>query len=199
MRKLQSLLGERETAVTKVDFDHLNHRIRCYAHIINICSSHIIASVTSTSKSYLSDLEAPVHLDYVACGGPSDDESDDEQGDDDYDPGHDIGNIEPAGCFDARGDAELARWFAGFKRDPLRCAQRLVQFLHSSDQCREGLCKFIEDGNSRGWFTGKDGDGSRITLRIPQLQLLRDVKTQWDSVYMMLEHLRQLRPVGSSQ
>ena len=78
-------------------------------------------------------------------------------------------------------------------------ARRVVQFLRSSDQRREGLRKFIEDGNSRGWFTGKDDDGKRIVLHIPQLELLRDVKMRWDSVYMMLERLRQLRPVGFSQ
>jgi hypothetical protein len=147
--------------------------------------------VTSTSNSYLSDLKVPIDSNYVACGGGSDDDSDD--------PDHDTDNLELAGCFDARGDARLERWFRGIQRDPLRRARRVVQFLRSSDQRREGLRKFIEDGNSRGWFTGKDDDGKRIVLHIPQLELLRDVKTCWDSVYMMLEHLRQLRPVGFSQ
>jgi hypothetical protein len=31
------------------------------------------------------------------------------------------------------------------------------------------------------------------------LQPLRDVKTQWDSVYKMLERLRELRPVCLSR
>ena len=95
MQKLHSLLDERETA-TKVGFDCLGHRIRCYAHIINICSSHIVASVTSTSKSYLFDLKIPVDSNYVASGGQSDDDSDD-----DYDPGHDTDHLELAGYFDA--------------------------------------------------------------------------------------------------
>ena len=197
MEKLQSLLDERET-LTKVGFDCLDHRIRCYAHIVNICSSHIVASVTSTSKSYLSDLKVPVDTNYVASGDQLGDDSDDEPDDNNPGPGHDTISLEPAQCFDARGDAELERWFAGFKRDPLRRARRLIQFLRSSDQRREGLRKFIEDGNCRGWFTGKD-NGKRIVLHVPQLELLRDVKTRWDSVYMMLERLRQLRPVSFSQ
>ena len=153
-------------------------------------SSHIVASVTSTSKSYLFDLKIPINSNYVASGG---------QSDDDYDPGHDTDCLELAGYFDARGNVELERWFAGIKRDPLRCAQKLIQFLRSSDQRREGLRKFIEDGNRHEWFTGKDDNGKRIPLHIPQLELLRDVKTRWDSVYMMLECLRQLRPVSFSQ
>lgn len=195
MQKLQSLLDKRG-ATTMVDFDHLNHRIRCYAHIINICSSHIVASVTSTSRSYLSNLKIPVPGS-MARGGGSDDDSND--GSDDDDPGSDHNiNLELAGCFDARGDAELERWFTGFKRDPLRRARRLVQFLRSSDQRRDGLRKFIEDGNKRGWFIGKDENDERIVLHIPQVELLKDVKTRWDSVYMMLERLRQLRPVSFS-
>lgn len=197
MQELQSLLDERETA-TEVGFDYLDHRIRCYAHIVNICSSHIVASVTSTCKSYLSDLKVPVDSNYVASGGRSDDDSDDGSDNDDYDPGRDTDSLDLPGSFDARGDIELERWLAGFKRDPLRRARKVVQFLRSSDQRREGLRKFIEDGNRRGWFTGKDDNGKHITLQVPQLELLRDVKTRWDSVYMMLERLRQLRPVSFS-
>ena len=193
MQKLHSLLNECETA-TKVSFNCLGHCICCYAHIINICSSHIIASVTSTSKSYLFNLKIPINSNYVASGGQSDNDSDD-----DYDPGHDTDRLELAGYFDARGDIELERWFTGIERDPLRHAQKLIQFLCSSDQRREGLRKFIEDGNRHEWFTGKDDNGKCIPLHIPQLELLRDVKTRWDSVYMMLECLRQLRPVSFSQ
>jgi len=49
MQELQSLLAKCETAVI-VDFYHLNHHIWYFAHIINICTSHIISSMTSVSK-----------------------------------------------------------------------------------------------------------------------------------------------------
>ena len=60
MQELQSLLKKCETA-SEIDFDPLDHRICCYAHIINICSSHIVASMTPTSKSYLSGLKVPLN------------------------------------------------------------------------------------------------------------------------------------------
>jgi hypothetical protein len=191
MRELQSLLMKRETAVA-VNFDHLNHRIRCYAHIINICSSHIIASVTQTSKSGLSDLEVPIDSNYAR-------DSDDESGDDDidrFDPIHEFEESELAHFYDDEDNSTLKEWFAGIKRDPLRRARRVIRLLRSSDQRREGFRAFIRDGNQRRWFTTKNNDGKRITVQVPELQPLRDVKTRWDSVYMMLQRLRQLRPVS---
>lgn len=185
MRELQSMLAKRETAI-QVDFDHLKNRVRCYAHIINICSSHIIASMTSTSKSYLFDLNIPADSNY-ATHDDSDGESDDDDDDIDFD---DDFALELADCYE-----EGEKWAAGIKRDPLRRARRVVRLLRSSDQHREGFRRFIQDGNQRDWFSIKDGR-KRVTVQVPELQLLRDVKMRWDSVYMMLERLRQLRPVS---
>jgi hypothetical protein len=42
----------------------------------------------------------------------------------------------------------------------------------------------------------KENDGKRVVVQVPELQPLRDVKTRWDSVYLMLRRLRQLRPVS---
>jgi hypothetical protein len=69
--------------------------------------------------------------------------------------------------------------------------------LRSSDQRREGFRTFIELGNSRNWF--KDPRDDKSVVQVPMLQPLRDVKTRWDSVYMMVRRLRALRPVSSSQ
>ena len=191
MRELESLLAERETAVA-VGFDHLNHRVRCYAHIINICSSHIIASMTSTPKSYIPDLKVPAG----SIAGIGDDLDDSSDGDDD-DQNRDIEELELDDCYDDRGPG-FESWLAGIKRDPLRRARRIVRLLRSSDQRREGFRSFIQDGNEHGWFYAKDDNGRRATVRVPELQPLRDVKTRWDSVYMMLQRLRELRPVRSS-
>jgi len=66
MQELQSLLAKHETAIG-LDFDHLKHHIWCYAHIINICSSHIISSMTSVSEWYLSNLKVPADTDCMFC------------------------------------------------------------------------------------------------------------------------------------
>ncbi len=66
MQELQSLLAKCETAI-RLNFDHLKHCVWCYAHIINICSSHIILSMTSVSKWYLFDLKVPADTDCMFC------------------------------------------------------------------------------------------------------------------------------------
>ena len=106
------MLAKREMAI-QVDFDHLKNRVRCYAHIINICSSHIVASMTSTSKSYLFDLKIPADSNYTThddSDGELDDDDDDIDFDDDF-------ALELADCYE-----EGEKWAAGIKRDPLRAS-----------------------------------------------------------------------------
>jgi len=100
MDALQTLLDKRDIT-NKISFNHVDRRIHCYAHIINICTSHVIASVTSTSKSYLANLKIPVDLDDAACGDSNDvsDNSSDAGSDDDADYPHDINQIQLANSF----------------------------------------------------------------------------------------------------
>jgi hypothetical protein len=197
MRSLQSELAKRETSV-RVDFDHKKHRIRCYAHIINICCSHIISSTTSVPERYLSDLEVPYDSNRVFCDD-SDDESDDVIDSDlgDFEPGDDAAELKLDSAFDV-ADPDLKKWFAGIKRDPLRRARRMVRFLRASDQRKEGLRDMIKTGNEKEWFFQKSNEGKNVVVKVKDLQLLRDVKTRWDSVYLMLKRLRELRPVSLS-
>jgi hypothetical protein len=177
-----------------VNFDPLNHRVRCYAHIVNICSSHIIASMTPTSTNYLAHLRVPSDLNHTVHG-VSDDESDD-----DDDPDHDLDEVElPSDVYKYLSGEEYKSWVSAIRRDPLRRARRLIHMLRASDERRRGLQQFIKDGNTRGWFTVDDGHGNNRTIEVPEHQLLRDVKTRWDSVFMMLQRLRHLRPVSGSQ
>jgi hypothetical protein len=39
--------------------------------------------------------------------------------------------------------------------------------------------------------------GASVPIEVPEVQLLRDVKTRWDSVYHMLTRLIDLRQVSS--
>src|SRR5882672_5092187 len=127
MEKLHSLLDECET-LTKVGFNCLDHCIHCYVHIINICSSHIVASVTSTSKSYLADLKVPVGSSHVIFSD-SDDGLDDgasNKGLLDDDTNLQFNELQLAESFNALGDTtlELERWFSGIRHDPLRRARQ---------------------------------------------------------------------------
>jgi hypothetical protein len=193
MRELESLLAERETNVT-TNFDNLKHRIRCYAHIINICTSHIISSTTSP-KTYTSWLSASgLPFTYAAridSQGEPDDDDDDEKDDD-------IEELELSAIYTDEGDSQLKRWLDGIKRDPLRRARRVVRLLRSSDHHRRGFHQFVHDGNERNWFFTKDKKGKRVPTKVPEVQPLRDVKTRWDSVYLMLERLGSLQPVRLS-
>jgi hypothetical protein len=191
MRELESLLMERETETgIMINFDSLNHRVRCYAHIINICASHIISSVTS-SKTYDSFLSVSHDLTYTTHSDPQD-EPDNSDGDDDID------ELELADCYIDRGDPELKRWFEGIRHDPLRRTRRVIRLLRSSGERREGFRNFICDGNKCNWFTTKDKKGKHVQTKVPVVQPLRDVKTRWDLVYLMLWHLRELQPVHLS-
>jgi hypothetical protein len=76
MQELEALLKLHDD---DIEFDHLNNRIRCYPHIINICSSHIIASSTRISKRFLETLKSKFAGDLVYSNieGDEDDEDDD--------------------------------------------------------------------------------------------------------------------------
>jgi hypothetical protein len=190
MKALQSELAEREMSV-KVDIDPKKHRVRCYAHIINICCSHIIASTTMVSKRYLSELKISIDSDRVFR-----DDSEDES-DDDIDLGGEIAELKLDSAFIV-DNSKLRKWFAGIKRDPLGRARRMVRFLRASDQRKQGLRDMIKTGNLNGYFFHKNDEGKNIAVEVEELELLRDVKTRWDSVYLMVKRLRELRPVSFS-
>ena len=79
LQELQSLLAERE-----VTFNPKYQRVRCFMHIINICSSHIIASMTSKSSTNIFKLSEDSVDGYSASGCTVGDDSDDDNFD--YDP-----------------------------------------------------------------------------------------------------------------
>ena len=191
MRELQVLLGKRETAVA-VDFDHLNRRIRCYAHIVNICSCHVIASMSSAPQTYLAGIKSFSAEDWSNCA--VDDDSDDESDDGLVDFSREIGELRLTDDYYDGGNAKLKTWFASIKRDPLKRARRLVRLFRASDERKRDFTQHIHDGNNNGWFFSKI-NGERVRVQVTTKELLRDVKTRWDSTYKMLERLRKLRPV----
>jgi hypothetical protein len=89
-------------------------------------------------------------------------------------------------------DDKVQAWYIGLKHDPIKRAHRIVRIVRSSDQRKQAFKKVINTGNHSGWFRSHDNE----VIELLDLELLRDVKTQWDSVYCMIEHLLVLRPVS---
>src|SRR5712692_1367927 len=201
MQELEALLKQHDN---NIEFDHLNNWIRCYLHIINICLSHIIASSTRISKQYLEALKSESDGDLVYSNIEDNDD------DDDNDDGNGNGNGSndndnhlfaqetdiPELTLDKEQldifDDEAQALYTGLKRDPIKCACRIVRIVRSSDQRKQAFKNVISTGNDSGWFRSYNNE----VIKLPDLELLRNVKTRWDSVYHMIERLLELRLVS---
>jgi hypothetical protein len=182
MAELQRRLEKRDTPV---NFHHTKNRVRCFAHIINICSSHLVSAMSGPSSKQ-------PNYDFYEL------DSDDELGT----TCDEVGDTMATDSDDSDTPATKSKrphpWDDGIKRNPLMRARKLVRFLRASDQRKTLLQRVIKDGNERSWFYERDKDGNDVPTILPQLQLLKDVKTRWDSVFMMLNRLIELRGVSHS-
>ena len=163
----------------------------------NICSSHIIASSTRTSKQFLETLKSESGGD-VVCSNTEGDDDDDDDDDDGNNNRHLFarGTDIPELTLDEKQldilDDETRAWYTGLKRDPIKRARRIVCIVRSSDQRKQAFKNVINTGNRSGWFRSDDNK----VIDLPDRELLRDVKTRWDSVYRMIERMLVLRPVS---
>ena len=66
----------------------------------------------------------------------------------------------------------------------------VVRAIRGSGMRRDTFKEVIKNGNANKWFK----EGSKVVV-LKELELLRDVRTRWDSVYQMLNRLRELQPV----
>ena len=80
---------------------------------------------------------------------------------------------------------------AALARDPIATGRSLVRQVCASGQRWEHLSLIIEDSNKNLDFESQDGP-----VIIPNVQLIRDVDTRWDSIYFMIRRLRVLHPVS---
>jgi hypothetical protein len=64
--------------------------------------------------------------------------------------------------------------------------------LRNLGQWRDLFDDIVRDGNDKGWF--RAGTPPK-PVKLPSVQLLRDVVTRWDSIYYMVRRLRDMRPV----
>ena len=160
-----------------IKFNHEDNRIPCYPHIINICVSHIVSSLTKVNAGSLED--------------DSDDDS--VLSEDESDDGGYVGEESEAENDDTNEDEFLAlrEWFAALKRDPVGRARVVVRTVRASGQRKDEFLSTIKTGNKKGSF--KDQEGNQIVVK--ELQLLKDVRHCWSSLYLMLQRLHELHPV----
>jgi hypothetical protein len=186
MRELEALLKLHDD---DIEFDHLNNRIHCYPHIINICSSHIIASSTRISKRFLETLKFKSAGDLVYSNIEGDDDDDDDDDSEDDEDGDDEDNNNNNGRLFARKidipeltldkeqfdilDDKVRAWYIGLKCDPIKRARRIVRIVRSSDQRKQVFKKVINTGNHSGWFRSHNNE----VIELSDLELLCNVKT----------------------
>ena len=77
-------------------------------------------------------------------------------------------------------------------RDPIALGRVVVCAVRASGQRRDHFLTVIRNGNLNKQFIL----GNRVEVVVPELQLLRDVKTRWDSIFFMIRRLRIMRPVS---
>lgn len=73
--------------------------------------------------------------------------------------------------------------------DPIATGRDIIRIIRASGQRRKGFHDTIINRNSNQWYTGN-------TTQVPVVELLRDVKTRWDSTFFMINRLRALRLVS---
>src|SRR6266511_2850320 len=200
MMELEVILAEKN-----VKFDAREERIRCYPHIINICVSHIVKSLGKVDdevvdnevndggeEGSINDTDKEDEEGYI---GDTDEE--DEEGyigdtDDEDEKDDEGGETDKAIVSKYVEEDALLNWFKAVKRDPVNIARKFIRTVRASTQKREQFQMTITLGNQTKAF--KDDNGSIVQVK--DLQLLHDIKHHWDSLFMMLEHMKELQPVS---
>ena len=82
---------------------------------------------------------------------------------------------------------------AACAQDPISRIRKIVMAIRSSGQRRDAFIIWIETGNKNGLFVlnGKP-------VQIQPKQLIRDVRTRWDSTYQMLKRCIEMCLVSPS-
>jgi hypothetical protein len=90
-------------------------------------------------------------------------------------------------------------WKRAVKRKPITRLRALIRALRASGKRREAFRERIRLGNAGSEFVDPEAreQGECKVVKVPELTLLRDVDTRWDSVYYMITRARTLRPVRS--
>jgi hypothetical protein len=82
-------------------------------------------------------------------------------------------------------------YFDALQKQPIVLGRQIVKAIRASGLRREEFTHVIKSCNSSGLFRSQGQ-----VIQVPEYQLLRDVKTRWDSEYFMINRLRAMRPVS---
>jgi len=140
---MMKVLGAKLAKERDIEFDPVDRRIMCFAHIVDLCSGRVICGLSNG-------------VDDKDNSSSSDDNT------------------------------------VAIASDPISAARTVVRAIQGSIQHQDDFARVITEGNRQNWFT--DLKMSK-PIQLNQLQLLWDVPTRWDSVYLMLHRLREMRPV----
>src|SRR5271168_1343503 len=76
-------------------------------------------------------------------------------------------------------------------QDLISRLRKIVTAIRASGQRHEALTTWIENGNKSGLFVLQN-----TSVEIKPMQLLRDVRTRWDSTYQMIKRCIEMRLVS---
>ena len=76
-------------------------------------------------------------------------------------------------------------------QDPIARLRKIVMKIRSSGQRRDAFTSWINAGNNSGLFVLNNKP-----VQIQPKQLLRDVRTRWDSTYQMIKRCIEMRLVS---
>jgi hypothetical protein len=179
---LEELLRRRD-----IVYDSSQHRIICFPHVVHICVTHVIKQFTKTPQEESEDFsDADDELEGLGDAMLAAESLEN----DDFDGGESeeaLTNI-PEG---PPGDESRQTYEQALHRKPLDLVRRIIRAIRASNQRWEFLKQVISDGNKNGRF--KDSSGK--TTMVPLHQLLLDVKTRWDSTYLMIKRILVARSV----
>jgi hypothetical protein len=175
---IRSLGDIHETELPNVSFNPKECRIMCFPHVINTCVQHTLKALNNGVDTDIDDV-VDSDSDLDASDDDDSEGSDDEGGDDDGGGNGNSSEEEDVAISDVPGD-------------PLNKVRAIIRGIRASGQRQEQFTNVILGGNQYGWW--RDGQGSVVTIK--PMQLLRDVRTRWDSTYQMLVRFREFRQVS---
>lgn len=87
-------------------------------------------------------------------------------------------------------EVEKNSYLDAVKKNLVALGCDIVRVIRASGIRRDEFTKTIATGNLQEWFKNPAAE----IVKVPETQLLRDVRTRWDSTFYMINRLRALQP-----